>query len=674
MAKNVKLTVDGIEFKAPEGMNLIDAAELAGVHIPNLCYLKGMKGIGACRLCMVNIEGGRGPVIACNTKVKEGMVVVTDTEELQKGRRFVIDLILSMHPLDCMTCAKGGICNLQRYSYNFDMQESSFQRKKFGHPVDLKNPFIRMSPDYCILCGKCVRICKEQDTNVLEFMGRGVGAKVTTVVDRSLNESDCTFCGSCIDVCPVNAIMENDRVRKGREWEYEKKESICLLCGNSCDIKVKTRDNDIMKIRSGAEKGSEVKYICVYGRFGYDYLESEERLTSPMKRVKGELVETSWEDALSIVADNFKKAGKSVGIASVASLTNEDALTLKYLAEDSIKTKDFDTTLSLYATPEIMINSQSALLRDSDLVMVVGINPSQRERILPALNVSIRRKVARGGKLIDINDSETKLSKITDMAIRSEETAALKALIKAAMDKGLKGDKKLAEAVKDATVTEEIEKAAQAFVDAQHPIVFVSPALFDAASNISLLKGHVIAVAYEANAKGVAHVGLHGKGKSYRDIVSGGTKALYAIGEIPLKNRPDCDFLVVQNSHITQLAKYADVLLPSATYLETAGTIIDFKGRLKHMPHLIDPKGNAQTHRSIFKKLAKKIGTPIESAKDADIKAAAAIEPAIKLRAFEKQTALDVPPEMLMESVNESLLNSARLVWLKETEKVTVGK
>ena len=265
MAKMVKLTIDGTMVESPEGANLIDAAGLAGIHIPNLCYLKGMPGIGACRLCLVEIEGAKAPMIACNTKVKEGMVVNTKTEKIQETRRFVIDLILSMHPLDCMTCTKAGVCNLQKYAYEFELKESNFTRKKFGYPIDEANPCIKRDPDYCILCGRCVRVCRHQGTNVLDFMGRGVGAKVMTANDKPLQESSCTFCGSCVDACPVNALLEADRWRKGREWEYEKTNSVCLLCGNGCDITVSTKDGRVAKINSGTEGITENIYVRMAG-------------------------------------------------------------------------------------------------------------------------------------------------------------------------------------------------------------------------------------------------------------------------------------------------------------------------------------------------------------------------------------------------------------------------
>ncbi|MBI3592274.1 MAG: (2Fe-2S)-binding protein, partial [Nitrospirae bacterium] len=313
MANMVNLTIDGKKVKAPEGLNLIDAAALGGIHIPNLCYLKGLKGIGACRLCLVEVEGMKASMIACTTKVKEGMVVNTKTEKVQETRKFVIDLILSMHPLDCMTCTKAGVCNLQQYAYDFEIKESSFTRKKFGYPIDEANPFIKRDPDYCVLCGRCVRVCKNQGTNVLEFMGRGVGSKVTTADDEPLQESNCTFCGSCVDACPVNALLEAERWRKGREWEYDKINSVCLLCGNGCDITVSTKDGAVMKINAGAVEGSPERYICAYGRFGFDCIEADSRVTVPMKRVNGELKGTTWKDALETVANELKKAGQSGG-------------------------------------------------------------------------------------------------------------------------------------------------------------------------------------------------------------------------------------------------------------------------------------------------------------------------------------------------------------------------
>ena len=680
MSNKITLKIDGKEVQAVEGMNILDAAELADVHIPNLCYLKGMKGIGACRLCLIEIEGLKAPMIACNTKVKEGMVINTKTEKVQEIRKFVIDLILSMHPLDCMTCTKAGICNLQKYAYEFDLKESSFTRKKFGYPVDEANPFIKRDPDYCILCGRCVRVCKEQGTNILEFMGRGIESKVITAIDSPLQESGCTFCGSCVDACPVNALLESDRLRKGREWEYEKIKSVCLLCGNGCDITVSTKDGRIQKINSGAATGSVGKYICAYGRFGFDSVDAESRLRVPMKRIDGELKETTWEDALTIVADKLRKAGKEAGFISVAGIENEDALILKKIAKNVVKTKNYDTTLSLYGDSESFRNSQKADIDKADLILLVDLNPSQWERALPALDASVRRRVNRGAKLIIINSSDTKIEEIAALSLKGNITSSLKCIAKALTGKGLKPDKKIAAAVKDEEITEDIEKAADLISKANELLIFSSPSLFEVSANIALIKGKVISVGLESNVRGVVLMGLTTEGKTYKEmagIESGkgqgaksAVKVLYAVGEVPLQTRPEgLEFLIVQNSHLSGLAREADIVLPSATFLEAAGTIVDYMGRLKYLSKVIEPQGESKSHREIFIALAKVMGTKIKLPTEAEVNKAFKTKTKLSFSPFIKKEGYDIAPIEFIESINVSVINGSRLLWLKETEK-----
>lgn len=665
MANKVNLKIDGKEIKAHEGTNLIDAAEIGGIHIPNLCYLKGLKGIGACRLCLVEIEGMKSPMIACTTKVKEGMSVDTKTEKVQEVRKFVIDLILSMHPLDCMTCTKAGVCNLQQYAYDFELKESSFTRKKFGFAIDEANPFIKRDPDYCVLCGRCVRVCKDQGTNVLEFMGRGVGSKVVTANDKPLQESGCTFCGSCVDACPVNALLEAERWRKGREWEYDRINSVCLLCGNGCDITVSTKDGHVMKINAGAAEGSPEKYICAYGRFGFDCIEADNRVTAPMKRVNGELKETTWKDAVETVADALKKADKNSGFISTAGILNEDALTLKRFASDVVKTKNVDTTASLYGSADTLI-SGGAKLDSADLFVLVDLNPSQWERVLPALDAVVRRRVNAGAKLIVINSSEPKISSVATVTLIENEPSALMSLTKALIDKGLSGDEKLASAVASAAVSEAVEKAAALYAEAKNPVILSSPAMYPASANIALLKGTAVSVPVESNAKGVVMMGLAAEGKSYKDMTSGGTGILYAIGEVPLNTRPKTDFLVVQNSHMTELAKQADVVLPSAAFLEAEGTMVDYNGRLKYVAKAVEPAGDAKSHREIFVDIAKAMGSDMKEAKESETKKLAKVKVKPVFSPFERKEGLDVKVDEMIESVNASVISGSRLLWLKE--------
>jgi len=680
MANIVKLQIDGQEVEVPSGMNLIDAAGRAGIHIPNLCYMKGMKGVGACRLCLVEVEGLKAPVIACNTRVREGMVVNTKTERVQEVRKFVIDLLLSMHPLDCMTCTKAGVCNLQKYAYDFELKESSFTRKKFGYPVDEANPFIRRDPEYCILCGRCVRVCKEQGTNVLDFMGRGVDSKVITAGDKPLQESECTFCGSCVDVCPVNALLESDPQHKGRAWEYEQVASVCLLCGNGCSITVSSKDGEIQKISAGAPAGSAERYLCAYGRFGFDCFEADTRLTSPLIREGGELKEASWEEALSLAASKLKEAGKNAGFISTAGIENEDVLTLARFAADVVKTPHLDTTLSLYGDGDVFKKSQTADLDTTNLILLVDVNPSQWERVLPALDAAVRRRVDRGAKLVVVNAADTKIGSIATVNLRGDVPSLLKSLAKALIGKGIKATGQTGKSVADAEITEETEKAATLISESHEPVIFSSPALFDAAANIALLKGKIIAVPLESNARGVALMGLKREGKTYKEMTGtaerkeqsakNAVKVLYTVGEVPAQKRPEgVEVLIVQNSHLTELAKQADIVLPSAAFLESAGTIVDYLGRIKYLAQVIEPPGDAKSHRDIFITLAKVMGKKIKRPTEAEIKKAAKRREKLTPGPFIQQEGFAVTPGDFIESINASVIKGSRLLWLKEARE-----
>ncbi len=658
MSNTVDLTIDGKKVKVAEGITIVDAAEKAGVHIPNLCYLKGMKGIGACRMCVVEVEGGRGPVTACTAKVKDGMNITTDSDKLIEMRKFVLDLILSMHPLDCMTCTKAGVCNLQQYAYDHEVKESSFTRKDFGYPVDSANPFIKRDPDYCILCGKCVRACKEQGTNVLDFMGRGVGSKVSTALDKPLQESECTFCGSCVDACPVNALLEADRWRKGREWEYEKTNSTCLSCGNGCSIVVSTKDDEVAKINSAGDYGTVEKYICATGRFGFDALTSDLRINAPMKRVGKKLEETTWEDALSIVAEQLKKSGKHASIVSTANILNEDAAALASLASDAVKTKNIDTTVSLYSDAESIKLSGSADLDAADVIVVAGLNTSQYTRVLPALDAAIAKRVERGAKLIKLDKDEAK---------------ALAQIAASLVAKGAKSSKELDDAIEKAKATEDSDAAAELIAAASAPTVFCSPSLFGAANNLSLVsKASVVAVPFEANARGVVLSGLADGAKSYSDIASGKNDVLYVIGEPPLK-KADAKFLIVQAPYLSYLAKQqADIVLPAASYLESSGTMVSYLGKIKKVVKAASPSGEAKQHKDIFADIADAMKAKLPASK-VDLKKALKGTKA-KATPFEKVKGLDVNPTDLNARINCSVVNSSRLLWLKETEKATAKK
>jgi NADH dehydrogenase/NADH:ubiquinone oxidoreductase subunit G len=669
MAKLVNLKIDGKDVQVSEGTNLIDAAETAGIHIPNLCYMKGMKGIGACRLCLVEAEGGKAPIIACNTKVKEGMNISTTTDKVKEVRKFVIDLILSMHPLDCMTCTKAGVCNLQQYAYDFEIKESSFTRKKFGYPTDEANPFIKRDPEYCVLCSRCIRVCKAQGTNVLEFSGRGVGAKVVTANDAPLQDSSCTFCGNCVDACPVNALLESDRWRKGREWEYTQTSSACLSCGNGCSISVSTKDGEVMKINSGAAEGAAERFLCAVGRFGFDSIKGDMRVTLPLKRVNGELKETTWEDAIATAAAKLKHAGSEAAFISSGNILNEDAALMKKLASDVVKTKNIDSTVSLYSVYDAM-NSSTADFENADLFVLVGIAPDQWKRVVPALDAVVRKRMNEGGaKLLVLNSGQPKIASVATAFLKGDEIKMLEELGQAVISKGVKAPKEMIEALAHVNPSDEAMNAADIFIASKAPVILAAPSIYKAAADLSLIKGDAVAVPLEANAKGVVMMGVTSEGKKFSEIISSATKLVYAVGEMPVKNRPDTGFLVVQTSHMTDLATQADLILPSAPALESDGTIIDYLGRIKQVNKACVPAGEAKQNPEIFLAVAAAMGTPLKMVKDTDIKKAAKAKGKVAFSPFKIDKGLDIDVEQFIDEMRKSTVNGSRLLWLQEVEK-----
>ncbi|MES0336769.1 MAG: molybdopterin-dependent oxidoreductase [Candidatus Magnetobacterium sp. LHC-1] len=662
MSELVTVKINGSLHKVPAGMNLIEATETVGVHIPNFCYLKGMKGIGACRMCVVEVNGKT--MTACIMKTKEGMEIVTESERLSDMRKFVVDLILSMHPLDCMTCTKAGVCELQDYAYAFALKESNFTRKCFNFAIDEGNPFIKRDPDYCILCGRCVRVCKEQGTAVLDFMGRGVGSKVTTANDLPLQQSGCTFCGSCVDVCPVNAILEADRWRKGREWDYIRHKSVCLYCSNACDLDVSTLKGNIVMIRAGADDGRADYFTCATGRFGFDSLIADTRILLPMKRVNGSLVDTTWDDALQLAASKLKES--SSGIVANGAITNEEAAALSALASGA-SVANVDTTVSLYGDEASLLGA-AVDPEDADLFVVAGLAPNQWERNLPALDAFLRTKAGRKAKLIVISAGDVKLNDTADVVIKADEAEGLKALASALAAKGLSLPSGID--VAGASVTEEVDRAAELYKAAVNPVLLASPDVFEAAGLLAAIKGKALSIPVEANAKGVLLMGLTPKGQSYDSMLSGGVKVLFAAGELPTVKRPSVDFFILAATHMSDLARQADLLLPAAAYLEDGGSVVDYTGRLKKMAKAVEPPEDVRTMASIIGGIAKSCGL---DGKASDIEevyrvALGKVAPAAA-GSFKKRALLKADPVEMLRILNTNVVNGSRLLWLQETEK-----
>ena len=344
----VSLTIDDKKVTAQEGMTIFQAAQAAGIEIPHLCYHEKLPPTGACRMCTVEVEGAKSLVASCAHPVSEGIVVRTNTNRVMKARRLALELILSDHPLDCMTCEKAGNCKLQDYAYAFGIAESPFVGEQHDYPVDTSNPFIVRDYNKCILCGRCVAVCDSlQVSEALGHMGRGFGMRVIAGADQPLQDSTCVFCGRCVSVCPVGALVEKQAVGKGREWEMEKVRTICNYCGCGCTIELNIKDGKIIKVTNVEDSPVGDGLLCVKGKFGWDFVHSEERLKTPLIKENGKFREASWDEALDLVSGKFleiksESGGDSLAMLSSAKCTNEENYLMQKFARAALGTNNVD--------------------------------------------------------------------------------------------------------------------------------------------------------------------------------------------------------------------------------------------------------------------------------------------------------------------------------------------
>ncbi len=715
MTKMVNMEFDGKAVSVPEGMTLVDAAATVGMHIPNLCHIKELRGVGACRMCMVEIEGMKTPVPGCTTRTKEGMKVQIRTPRTEEIRKFVTDLILSFHPLDCMTCPKAGACDLQRYAADLGIRESSFGRKSFNYELNDKSPFITIDNNYCILCGRCVRVCKEQGTNVLDFMGRGIMTKVSTALDKPLHESGCTFCGSCVDACPVNAIMERDRWQHGREWDLEKRESVCTACGSGCSVVVSKKDGRIVKVNTKEDNG----YICAIGRFGFDSMKSANRVTAPLKKQGNKLVPTTWGEALAIAADALKKAGANAGFMAAGSLTNEEAYAVQSLARDVAGSANIDTPASAYAGGLISALravfgdagigiASEADLKAADCVVVIGSDASQKKQSLQEVDVMIRRRAQAGAKVIVVNPEKPDIAShqnaIHLQLKEGTDTVLLAGLMSAAVAEGAASPAKGLDALKKSLVSvdqaasgsgvsvEQITVAAKAYAAAKQPVVVIGTGISAneeaslQAVNLALLKGAgVLPLMLEANAIGVMQMGclpelgpgfakVKKAGKGYAEMKSG-MKALYIAGNVPDADFKS-EFVIVQASHMNALAEKADLVLPLTALYEREGTIVNTYGKQKAVAPAQEAEGIAKDGAAVAAEISLLISkTNGFKAKDiaASTKKVKAVKPgagAFKPVAAKASKPYAVSASAILTVMNQGLLSGsgvAKVIAVKET-------
>jgi len=343
------LFLNGRKVTFSPGQTILEVAQANGVKIPTLCYLKHTTPTGACRICLVEVKGARSLVASCTMPAGEGMEVQTDTDKVRTARKLNIELLLSSGHHDCVTCEANGDCKLQELAYEYGVEEVRFPRTETPYPPELDNPLIVRDFSRCILCGRCVQACNEIQVNLAISYGyRGASSKIVTGGDLPLINSDCVFCGQCVEACPVGALVSKKAKGLARSWEMDKVRTTCGYCGVGCQLDLHVKDGQVIKV-SAAEEDTEPNLgrLCVKGRFGYDFIHSEERLTKPLIKKNGEFEESSWDEALDLVASRFKEIKDKHGPDSLAGLTsarvtNEENYLMQKLVRIGVGTNNID--------------------------------------------------------------------------------------------------------------------------------------------------------------------------------------------------------------------------------------------------------------------------------------------------------------------------------------------
>jgi predicted molibdopterin-dependent oxidoreductase YjgC len=342
------IRIDGRVVQAPAESTILEAAQGAGIDIPTLCHHPALEPEGACRICLVEITNQKALQPACTYPIRDGMEVLTHSPRVMAARRFVLDLLLSDHPLDCLTCERAGSCELQDLAYAYGIKETSFTGERHHYPVSDPNPFIQRDYDKCILCRRCVRACSQ--INGVEAIGviwRGFRSKIGVAFDADLQDSPCEFCGMCVEVCPTAALVPKMTLSRGRAWQRRSVKTTCSYCGVGCRLNLQIVDNRIVEVLSDWDGPANHGATCVKGRFGFDYVHHPDRLTQPLIRRDGELQPATWDEALDLVASRLgairdESGADAIGILTSAKCTNEENYLVQKLARAVLGTHNVD--------------------------------------------------------------------------------------------------------------------------------------------------------------------------------------------------------------------------------------------------------------------------------------------------------------------------------------------
>jgi len=465
----VNITIDNNRIKVEEGITILDAAKKVGIKIPTLCAMPELGFTpGSCRVCMVEVEGMPILAASCVYPVREGLIIYTNSEKVRSARKIVVELLLTDHPLDCMTCEKSGSCVLEDLAYDLGIKESRFGRSEKKLPLDESNPFIVRDLNKCVLCGRCVEICNEiQQAHAIDFGYRGSQTKIIAGLGDKLgyetkmtvgsvdnpDYSQCVSCGQCVAVCPVGALIDKAAQGKGRTWEFTKVKTTCSYCGCGCNFDFNIKDGKVVKVTSNPESVVNGINLCVKGRFGHDYIHRDDRLTTPLIKKDGKFEKASWDEALQLISEKFTQIKKengsdSLAVLSSAKCTNEENYLLMKFGRAVLGTNNVDHCARLCHSATVaglaqafgsgaMTNSIKEIANAS-VIYLTGSNTTENH---PIIALEIKKAVTKNGaKLIVADPREIELAKYATLWLRQRpgtDVALFNGLMNVIINEGL---------------------------------------------------------------------------------------------------------------------------------------------------------------------------------------------------------------------------------------------
>jgi NADH-quinone oxidoreductase subunit G len=598
MPELVKLTINGQEIQAEKGTLLIEAARQNGIEIPAFCYYEGLSLQAACRMCLVEVEKTPKLQVGCTLPVGEGMVVHTESEIVQKARKGTLEFLLTNHPLDCPVCDKGGECELQDMVFRYGAGESRFVERKVHTPEKQWSPVVFFDAPRCILCYRCVRVCNEgMGVGALGIGNRGV---IAEIVPNKHDHLECDECGACIDICPVGALTSGSYRYQTRPWEMNHVGTICTHCGDGCRTTLGVRNDEIMRGNNRDRSGINGEFLCVKGRYGFDFVQHPERLQSPMKKVGDGFEPIAWSEALATIARKFgeiKASGGKFGIIGSNHTTNEENFFLQRFAREGLGTKNIDhhRTGDLTTFFDALSGKNDALATAGDVatakaVLVVGSDLSQQH---PFLANQIRTNARlHNGHVYVVTSGPVREDAQAVQSVRVSPGGELGGVSMLA-DK-LKAEGNLVIVFGDKVQGDGIRKLVQ-FGD-----------------SLGIPVKYICLVDY-SNSRGAFDMGMLPKdgGMSRDQIISDlALDALWVVGANPLKTAALASrkaFVVVQDLFLTETAKRADIILPAASAYEKNGTVTNVTGEVQKLKQAVKVMGT-KTDLEIMGLLAKEMG------------------------------------------------------------------